>query len=131
MAQDKANPRHLNLLGVLEVRLGRKEAARQRFAQVLSRFPRNPSALTNMGNLAFLDGDEKTACQYYLKALRENPFLQEPRHNLVRTYQYTGNFEKAMSAFEDYVIVRRLSRWFRASVLLTLLLLTLFLIARR
>lgn len=129
----RTNPRHVNLLGICEIRLGHREMARELFSSVVSEFPRNASALTNMGNLAFLEGDQKTACDYYARAVQENVFLQEPRFNLVRSYQYMGHFEKAMIAYEEYLAMAKLGRWGRTVLLLflSLALIAVILIVKR
>ena len=64
-----------------------------------------------MGNLSLLKGDTATAGNFYIRALRENVFLSEPRLNLVQCYQDMGHFEKAMTAYEEYVAVARMNRW--------------------
>ena len=130
--ESRANPRRLNLLGVCEAHSGHLATARELFSSVLSEFPHNASALTNMGNLAFLEGDQEGARQYYVRALQQNVFLQEPRFNLVRSYQYMGHFEKAMTAYQDYVAVARLNRWSHLALLFLVVLLgVLALLARR
>jgi Flp pilus assembly protein TadD len=131
MQETRANPRHLNLLGICEIRLGHRETAREIFSSVLSEFPRNAAALTNLGNVAFLNDDQKAARDYYARALQENVLLQEPRYNLVRSYQHMGHFEKALRAYEEYVAVANASRWSKTTLFLFLILLAVFLIARR
>ncbi len=108
---DKPNPKLLNLLGVCEVREGHREMAREIFGQVLEQSPNNPSALTNLGNLALLEGNHQGARELYTKALRQNPLLSEPRFNLILSYQDMGHFEKAMTAYQEYMMISKTSRW--------------------
>lgn len=130
MGQGKTSPRIRNLLGICEVRLGHREMAQELFSGVLAEQPRNPAALTNMGNLSLLGGDTATAGNFYIRALRENVFLVEPRLNLVRCYQDMGHFEKAMTAYEEYVAVVRMNWWGKVA-LASLALILLLLLARR
>jgi len=126
----RRNPRHLNLLGVCEARMGHFDAARKLFLSVLSDFPEDAAALTNMGNLAFLEGDHETARRYYTKALQQNFLLREPRFNLIRSYQYMGHFEKAMMAYQDYLEITKLGRLFHPALLLLLVIAGLVLLLR-
>lgn len=128
--EERVNPRHMNLLGICEVKLGHREMAREIFGEVLASYPRNAAALTNMGNLAFLDGDGQAAGDYYTRALRENAFLKEPRHNLVSLYQDMGHFEKALTAYEEYAFMAKAGRWSSALVALLFLLLLMLLVRR-
>jgi len=127
--QAKVSPRHLNLLGVCEARLGHREMARELFMEVLQSRPRDAAALTNMGNLCFLDRDHKAAGDYYTRALRENVFLKEPRFNLVSLYQDMGHFDRAMTAYEEYLAIAKANRWV-AMACAIIVLLFLLLVAR-
>lgn len=123
----RVSPRHLNLLGTCEARLGHREMAREVFSDVLAAHPHNVAVLTNLGNLSLLDGNHQTARDYYVRALHENAFLKEPRFNLVRCYQDMGHFEKALTTYEEYDTVAKMSRWAAiAFVALTIALLLLF-----
>lgn len=130
LGTSKANPRHLNLLGICEARLGHREMAREVFQEVLTTSPRNAAALTNLGNLALLDGDHRAARELYTRALRENVLLSEPRYNLVLSYQDMGHFEKAMTAYEDYVAIAKAGRWSRLAVVIGVILLLTILLKR-
>ncbi len=127
---DNPSPKLLNLLGVCEARQGHRQAARDAFMKALTKSPRDPAALTNLGNLAYLEGDYDTARDLYNRALRQNIFLPEPRFNLVRSYQEMGHFEKAMMAFEDYSMLGRTARWSRLLLLLGGILLLIFFLRR-
>lgn len=85
--------------------------ARELFSGVLADHPHNAAALTNMGNISLLEGDRTTAGNFYVRALRENFFLKEPRYNLVVCYQDMGHFEKAMTAYEEYAAIAKMGRW--------------------
>lgn len=130
MEEDNPGLKVLNLLGVCEARRGHREMAREIFTQVLSRSPGNASALTNLGNLAFLEGDHHTAREFYTKALRQNVLLPEPRFNIVLSYQDMGHFEKAMTAYEDYRMIAKTAKWSRLILIFGLGLLLLFLFRR-
>ncbi len=130
MAESKTNPRYLNLLGICETRLGHRETAKEAFSEALSVSPRNAAALTNLGNLAFLEGDQHAAREFYVRALRENVLLREPRFNLVLSYQDMGHFEKAMTAYEEYVAIAKAAQWSRYALAAGLILLILFLLKR-
>ena len=127
---DNPNPKTMNLLGVCEARQGHREMAREVFNQVLLRSPGNSSALTNLGNLSLIEGDHHAAREYYNRALRQNVFLPEPRFNLVLSYQDMGHFEKAMTAYEEYVMIAKTARWSKYAILVGLLLLLAFLLKR-
>jgi Flp pilus assembly protein TadD len=104
--------------------------AREVFNEALMVSPRNASALTNLGNLALLDGDHRAAREFYNRALRENLFLAEPRFNIVLSYQDMGHFEKAMTAYEEYVVMAKTSRWSRLILVAGVFLLLAFLLNR-
>jgi Flp pilus assembly protein TadD len=128
--QKTPNPRLLNLLGICEARQGHSEMAREVFNEALMVSPRNASALTNLGNLALLDGDHRAAREFYNRALRENLFLAEPRFNIVLSYQDMGHFEKAMTAYEEYVVMAKTSQWSRLILVAGVFLLLAFLLNR-
>src|SRR5262245_42347699 len=55
-------------LGITLALLGRTAAAESVFVSMLSRAPRDPRALTNLGNLALLRGDADLALSFYGQA---------------------------------------------------------------
>ncbi len=120
----------MNLLGICEARQGHHELAREIFNEVLTHYPANPSALTNLGNLSFIEGDHQAARELYNRALRQNVFLSEPRFNLVLSYQDMGHFEKAISAYQEYSAIAKTSSWSKWALLIGLLLILAFLLRR-
>ena len=61
-----------NRLGVLYARYGRTEQAREQFTAIVRDQDYAP-ALTNLGNLAFLDGSYRLARSYFERALDVDP----------------------------------------------------------
>lgn len=105
--------KHLNLLGMCYAIAGDLDKADGLFASSLRLRPENTAALTGLGNLALLRGEPDRAREFYLRALRENTLLLEPRHNLVIAYQDMGHFEKCISAYQDFCVVQALRKWAR------------------
>jgi len=68
----RVTPRNANLLnklGISELKLGERGAARKHFSQALKVDPKNISALNNLGAVDFLDKKYKTAVKYLKQAL--------------------------------------------------------------
>ncbi|QUL97860.1 MAG: tetratricopeptide repeat protein [Candidatus Fermentithermobacillus carboniphilus] len=120
--ETSSNPRLLNLLGICEARLGHLQEAKDLFTKALSFSPDDPKHLNNMGNIALLDDDPATARDYYLRAIEKSMWLPEPRYNLAIAYQDMGQFEKAMAAFDEFLLLKRMGIWFRVLFALGILL---------
>jgi DNA-binding beta-propeller fold protein YncE len=60
-------------LGIIEYQFGNREAAVTEFNKVLALEPANAAALNNLGNLAFLEGDNAEAEKRYLQAAQADP----------------------------------------------------------
>jgi hypothetical protein len=69
---DPNNAKLLNSLGVLYARFGMLEEAAGPFQQIL-RGGEVASALINLGNIAYLKGDNSAALTYYNRALKKSP----------------------------------------------------------
>ena len=66
------NPKLLNSLGVLYARFGMLDEAAGQFQQIL-RGGESAPALINLGNIAYLKGDNPAALTYYNRALKKSP----------------------------------------------------------
>lgn len=60
-------------LGIVEYQFGNREAAITEFNKVLALDPENAAALNNLGNLAFLEGDNVEAERRYYQAAKLDP----------------------------------------------------------
>jgi tetratricopeptide (TPR) repeat protein len=68
----KTDSRLLNRLGVLYARFGRYDEARQQFENIVATNGEVPSALVNLGNIAYMRGDNQGALDYYTRALKRS-----------------------------------------------------------
>jgi Flp pilus assembly protein TadD len=76
-------------------------SALHHYQMALTMKPEDPTIYNNLG-LVFLNlNDEEGARQAFLKAIRLDPFLMEPRLNLVLMYKRNGEYSKAVSLLEE------------------------------
>jgi len=68
----KSDSRLLNKLGVLYARFGKYDEARQQFEKIVSSNGEVPSALINLGNIAYVGGDNQAALDYFTRALKRS-----------------------------------------------------------
>lgn len=100
--RNKLSIADLNLSGIEKAVKGDIAQAKRLFETALETNPNHAPTLTNLGNVAMLEGKPELACDYYQSALRSNPFCASARFNLVIACLEAGQFEKALLAYYDY-----------------------------
>lgn len=93
------NPQLLNKLGISELKVGERGAARKHFSQALKADPRNISALNNLGAVAFLDKKYKNAVKYLKQALELNEYSAPAHLNLAEAWMGMGEVDRAMTEY--------------------------------
>jgi len=68
----KSDSRLLNKLGVLYARFGKYDEARQQFQMIVASSGEVPAALINLGNIAYVKGDNQAALDYFTRALKRS-----------------------------------------------------------
>lgn len=84
------------VLGLVHVRRGEREAARQAFEAALRADPGHYRAKTNLANLALEAGQTEEAIRLYEEVLRLNPEYALAHHNLGAAYRKKGQIDKAV-----------------------------------
>src|SRR5262245_1856384 len=84
LAQSSGDPDLHDDLGVALQALGRPDEAREHYLAAAELAPKSFRPLVNLGNLAFLQGDDELALQRYEEALRLEPGQAEPTARLAR-----------------------------------------------
>jgi Tfp pilus assembly protein PilF len=87
----------LNNLGLIDLRQGRYEDARQNFLSALQKNPNASMVHNNLGMIELDQGHLKVAEDYFLKAIELNQYLLQPRHLLTRVYIMEGRFDQAIA----------------------------------
>jgi tetratricopeptide (TPR) repeat protein len=85
--EGKASFVELFALGTYEARRGELEPAAARLREALKLRERDPSALTNLANVLFLQGDLENPKQLYEQAAKGNPTLGAPMWNLGQLFR--------------------------------------------
>ncbi len=67
------DPKLLNRLGILYARFGMLDEAQKQFELVIKQWGDLASALINLGNLAYINGDNDKAMNYFTRALAKSP----------------------------------------------------------
>jgi tetratricopeptide (TPR) repeat protein len=93
---DPQNAALYNKLGVAELKLDNRGAARKQFAQALKYDPRNVSALNNLGAVAYLDKKYKSAVRYLKQALELDESIASTHLNLAEAWMGMGQVDYAM-----------------------------------
>ena len=96
---DPRNPQILNKLGISELKLGDRGAARKHFSQALKADARNVSALNNLGTVYLLDKKYKHAVKYLKQALELNESSAPAHLNLAETWMAMGQIDRAMTEY--------------------------------
>ena len=97
ISKSKGEPRLTNKLGVLYARYGLYEKAELEFKKVIAKVE-DASALVNLGNIAFLRKDMRSALVFYERAYRKEPRNAKVLINIARTqYQLEND-----AAVKDY-----------------------------
>ncbi len=113
----KISAHNWNLLGSCLAKAGQMHKAQQAFDWALSLKPYDPTVLNNIGNMMLIASRPFEAKDYYLKAIANNAFAGQPRFNLTLAYMEMGHFEKALEAYQEYVLVNRMGQSIKLAVL--------------
>ena len=92
---DEAAPVHR--MGVMYIRLDRRDDARGAFEQALILQHEYAPALTNLGNMALEAGDVDQAVQWYKRAIASQPEYPGAHHNLGVAYRRQGRLADAVA----------------------------------
>lgn len=82
--------------GLVLIRSGRKEEAREAFNQALALDKGHYRALTNLGNLLHEEGQLEEAIATYLRSLEMNPDFAGTHHNLAAAYRKQKKLDKSV-----------------------------------
>ena len=93
---DPKNPEVLNKVGIAELKVGDRGAARKHFSQALKYDPRNVSALNNLGAAYCLDKKFKNAVKYLKQALELNEYSAPAHMNLAEAWMGMNEIDRAM-----------------------------------
>jgi tetratricopeptide (TPR) repeat protein len=93
------NAELLNKLGVTELQLGERGAARKHFSQALKFDPRSASAMNNMGAALLLDKKYKPAVGYLKRALAQDEENAPVHINLGEAWLGLGDMDRAMNEY--------------------------------
>jgi tetratricopeptide (TPR) repeat protein len=96
---DPKNATVLNKMGIAELKLGERGAARKHFSQAMKADPRNISALNNLGAVAFLDKKYKNAVKYLKQALELDESSAPAHLNLAEAWMGLGDADRAMTEY--------------------------------
>ena len=96
---DRNNAEVLNKLGISELKIGDRGAARKHFAQASKIDRRNVSALNNLGTVYLLDKKYKNAVKYLKQALELNESSAPAHLNLAETWMAMGQVDRAMTEY--------------------------------
>ena len=86
----------LNKIGISELKLGERGAARKHFAQAVKANPRNVTALNNLGAAYYLDKKFKNAVKYLKEALELDESSAASHLNLAEAWMGMGEIDRAM-----------------------------------
>jgi Tfp pilus assembly protein PilF len=88
------------LLGILQQRLGRPQAAERAYREALRLDPDYADAWTNLGNLLRDRDDRGGALLAFQQAIARAPAKPEPAYNLGVALEHFGDWHGALAAFE-------------------------------
>ncbi|HHT85995.1 MAG: tetratricopeptide repeat protein [Bacillota bacterium] len=98
-----------NLLAVCKARMGRLSDAKLILLQLELERPGNPRVLNNLGNVALLEDDARTAVKLYKEAARLSPWAPEPKFNMFLAYRRLGEIENSLYSYHEFVLTKRIS----------------------
>jgi tetratricopeptide (TPR) repeat protein len=96
---DKRNPALYNKLGIAELKVNDRGAARKHFSQAVKYDPRNVSALNNLGAVSYLDKKYKNAVKYLKQALELDESSAPAHLNLAEAWMGMGQVDRAMTEY--------------------------------
>jgi tetratricopeptide (TPR) repeat protein len=88
-----------NKLGIVELKLNEKKAARKYFTQALKYDPHNSSVLNNLGAVAYLDKKYKVAANYFKQALALDELSASTHLNLAEAWMGMSEIDRAMMEY--------------------------------
>lgn len=97
--QQQSEPSLLVLRAELEIKSGRHDDARALLKAALGQDPQHAHAAFVLGYLADLHGDDRSAIDHYLEAVKESPLSPRYRNNLARAYLDAGRTEEALKEY--------------------------------
>ncbi|MGI6620928.1 MAG: tetratricopeptide repeat protein [Bacillota bacterium] len=103
-----------NLMAVCQARMGRMDEAKLLLLQLELEHPGDPRVLNNLGNVALLEGNLRTAITLYKEAARLSPWAEEPRFNMCLAYRKLGEAESSLSSYHEYALVKRMNLFSKA-----------------
>jgi tetratricopeptide (TPR) repeat protein len=95
----RADPKNVtvwNKMGIAELKLKNKSAARKDFQKALKYDPRSVSALNNLGAVAYLDKKYKSSIQYLKRALELDETSAPSHLNMAEAWVGLGEIDRAM-----------------------------------
>lgn len=95
----RQNPLLYNKLGIVELKMGDRGAARKNFAQAAKLDPRFCSALNNLGAVALLDKKYKSAVGYFKQALALDETVASTHLNLAEAWMGLTQIDRAMTEY--------------------------------
>jgi tetratricopeptide (TPR) repeat protein len=96
---DRQNAVLYNKLGIAELKLNERGAARKHFIQAVKYDPRYVSALNNLGAVALLDKRYKPAIVYFKQALALDESSAPTHINLAEAWIGLGETDRAMTEY--------------------------------
>lgn len=94
-------PEPWHRLGLLRLRAGEREAARQLWRESLARDGRFAPSLVNLGNLSLEDGELEAAEEWYRRALEADPGYAPAYHNLAVLERRRGRLASAVALWRE------------------------------
>jgi|SRR5271166_1580624 len=88
-----------NKLGIAELKLSNRGAARKDFKQALKYDPQLTPALNNLGAVSLLDKNYKSAMEYFKQALAMDESLAVSHINLAEAWVGLGQMDRAMTEY--------------------------------
>jgi Flp pilus assembly protein TadD len=88
--------RAINNVGYVSIKLGKVAEAKAAFEQAKALDATNTTVLNNLGVIAYLEGDSKTAEEFYNAAAGAGG---EVSYNMAIIYTKKGNYEKALNLY--------------------------------
>jgi tetratricopeptide (TPR) repeat protein len=98
--QDPSDLKPIYALSLMEKNRGRPDRAKAYLAAMIEASSNNPTALNNMGNLYFFEGEFDSAGHFYRRAIETDEHLAEAHYNLGQVYFKSIDFNQARAELE-------------------------------
>ena len=96
---DTQNSGLYNKLGIVQLKVGDRSAARKSFIHSVKLNPRNTLALNNLGVVAVIDGKYKTAVRYLKQSLALDESSATAHMNMAEAWIGLKQFDRAMTEY--------------------------------